>query len=160
MKRLILCINLALAAVFAFKLFALNAEIGSQVNKETDSLDHTPVQVQRPAVKASEKYRNIFGVMTPETTTLPSDRSESEGYNELMAGDETIRLRGVFITQSERYVVISVSSKKIRGKEDVKKLHIGEKIRGFTVSAIQSARVSLSDASAEPLLLKIFEPLE
>lgn len=160
MKRLILCINLALAAVFAFKLFALNAEIGSQVNKETDSLDDTPVQVQRPAVKASETYRNIFGVMTPEKTTLPSDRSESEGYNELVAGDEIIRLRVIIITQSERYAVISVSNRKVRGKEDIKKVHIGEKIRGFTVSAIQSARVSLSGASEEPLLLKIFEPLE
>jgi hypothetical protein len=160
MKRLILCINLALAAVFAFKLFALNAEIGSQADKETDSLDETPVQVQRPAVKASEKVRNIFGVMTPETSTLPSDRSELEGHNELVAGDEIIRLRGVFITQSERYAVISVSNKKIRGKEDIKKVHIGEEIRGFTVSAIQSTHVSLSDASAEPFLLKIFEPLE
>lgn len=160
MKRLIICINLALAAVFAFKLFALNAEIGSQVNKGTGSLDEPPVRVQRPVVKASGKYWNLFGVMPPETTTLPSDRSESDGFNELVAGDEIIRLRLVFVSQSERYAVISVSNKNIRGKEDIKKVHIGEDIRGFTVRAIQSDHVSLSKASAEPFVLKIFKPLE
>lgn len=159
-KRLVLCINFCLAAVFAFKLFALNAEIGSQVNKGTDSLDDTPVHVQRPAVKPSETYRNIFGVIPPETTTVPSDRSESQGYNELVAGDEIIRLRLVFVSQSERYAVISVSSKRIREKEDIKKVHIGEDIRGFIVSAIQSDHVRLSKASAEPFVLKIFKPLE
>ena len=160
MKRLIICINLALAAFFVFKLFALNTEIGSQVNNGTGSLDETPVRVQKPVVKASETYRNIFGVLTPETTTIPSDRSESQGYNELVAGDEIIRLRLVFVSQSERYAVISVSNKNIRGKEDIKKVHIGEDIRGFMVSAIQSNHVSLSKASAEPFVLKIFKPLE
>ena len=159
-KKYLLLFNLVLAAVFAFKLFALNAEIGSEVIQKADSFDEAPIQVQRPSVKAAERYRNIFGVNSHEMTALPTDRSETEGYNELVTEDEIIRLRAVFITESESFAVISVSDKVTRGKEDELRVGIGEKVRGFTVSAIQSAHVSLSADSSEPLQLKIFKPLK
>jgi hypothetical protein len=158
-KKYLLFANLVLAVIFIFKLFALNAEIGGQVTKKPDSFDAAPIRVQRPQIKAEAEYRNIFGVEPSERTAPPpSNPSTITGHNELVMEGEIIRLRAVFITKSDRHAVISISNKKTPGEITDLKIGIGEKVRGFTVSAIQATHISLSTESSEPFQLRIFEP--
>lgn len=143
----------------ALKLYSLHGEIRFKVKKKPDYLNYTFVEVKRPSVQAAAKYRNIFGVEPPEITKAVSQHSAGQGHlNELVTKDEIIRLQGIFITKDLRYVVISITDRKRRNKEEVTKVGIGDKIKDFTVDSILPGSVGLADGSSDIIHLKIFKP--
>ena len=123
-------------------------------------MDYSFVDIKIPSLKMSREYRNVFGVKLSEIAEETSRHSSSNGaLNELIAGDEVVRVVGIFISEDVRYAVISILDKKKRKhKTEGKKVSIGDKIKDFSVVSILPGSISLSADSSEQIVLRIFKP--
>ena len=152
-------LNLLLIAVFAYRLFALYAEIRYRDTEVQNSVDYSFVDIKRPLLKSSEEYLNIFGIKPTEIAKKNSQPGSGSGVlNELVSGDEVVRVMGIFISKDVRYAVISIlDKKKRRHKTEGKKVSIGDKIKDFSVISILPGSISLADSASNKIDLRIFK---
>ncbi|MBC2696421.1 MAG: hypothetical protein HF982_14325 [Desulfobacteraceae bacterium] len=156
-RKFFLFLNLLLIAVFAYRLLALYAEIKYRNTKGQNSVDYSLVDIKRPPLKIREEYRNIFGLKLSEIAKENSKPdSGNRALNELVSGDEVVRVIGIFISKDIRYAVISLSHKKKKHKKEVKKVIVGDKIKDFSVISILPGSISLADAASNKIDLRIF----
>lgn len=160
-KKFFLFLNLLLIAVFAYRLFVLYAETGYADTEGRNIVDYSLVDIKRPPVKMSQEYRNIFGVKLTEIAKKNSQHGSGNGaLNELISGDEVVRVMGIFISEDVRYAVISIlDKKKRRHKTEGKKVNIGDKIKDFSVVSILPGSIGLVDGASNKIDLRIFKPL-
>lgn len=152
-------LNLILIVFFSYRLFALYAEIRYRDTEGQNSVDYSLVDIKRPPLKISEEYRNIFGVKLTELAKNSQPGSGNGVLNELVSGDEVIRVMGIFISGNIRYAVISIlDKKKRRHKTEGKKVSIGDKIKEFSVVSILPGSISLADSASNKIDLRIFKP--
>jgi len=158
-KKFFIILNLLLAAVFAWRLVALYKEIGYKGAKPPGTAEIAAPGIKRTAVELSPEYRNIFGTTAAETTKEISRHGAagSGALNELITGDEVVRVQGIFITEDGKYAVLSIVNKKGKKQktEDIK-VAVGDRIRGFTVEGIKPGYVSLTGSESNRIDLKIF----
>jgi hypothetical protein len=147
--------------IFAYRLFALNAEIRYTGAKGRSFVDYHDVAIKRPPVKMSREYRHLFGVQFAEIARKKSPPGSGDGaLNELVSGDEIVRVKGIFISEDVRYAVISILEKKKRRHEsEGKKVSIGDKIKGYSLVSILPGSIVLLDSAANKIVLKIFKSL-
>ena len=159
-RKFFISLNALLIVVFAYRLFALYMEIRYKGTGGQNSVDYSFVDIKIPSLKMSREYRNVFGVKLSEIAEETSRHSSSNGaLNELIAGDEVVRVVGIFISEDVRYAVISILDKKKRKhKTEGKKVSIGDKIKDFSVVSILPGSISLSADSSEQIVLRIFKP--
>lgn len=152
-------LNLILIVFFSYRLFALYAEIRYRDTEAQNSVDYSLVDIKRPLLKISEEYRNIFGVKLTELVKNSQPGSGNGVLNELVSGDEVVRVMGIFISGDIRYAVISIlDKKKRRHKTEGKKVSIGDKIKDFSVVSILPGSISLADSASNKIDLRIFKP--
>lgn len=158
-RKFFLFLNLLLIAVFAYQLFALYAEIRYRETEGQSSVDYSLADIKRPPLKINEEYRNIFGLKLTEITEKNSQPGSGNGaLNELIAGDEVVRVMGIFISKDIRYAVVSIlDKKKKRHKTEGKKVSIGDKIKDFSVISILPGSISLADSASNKIDLRIFK---
>ena len=159
-KTFILAISILLV-IFAFKLVGLYNDIKKGVKKESDLLELSLEEIKRPSknVVLSE-YRNIFGVKGFQETTVKKQNIDKEnGVTELFTENKVIRLKGTFITETDKYAVVVMIDKSSRKEEESIKVQEGDKIGHFTVNTIKPGYLVLSGDSSEDIRLKIFEPM-
>lgn len=159
-RKFFISLNVFLILVFAYKLFALYGEIKYESAEGQNSLDYSLVDIKRPALELNPEYRNIFGIKLTEIAKKNSQPGSGSGaLNELIAGDEVVRVMGIFISEDVRYAVISIlDKKKRRHKTKGKKISIGDKIRDFSVISILPGSISLADSASNKIDLRIFKP--
>lgn len=159
-RKFFISLNALLIVVFAYRLFALYTEIRYKGTEGQNSVDYSFVDIKIPSLKMSREYRNVFGVKVSEIAEETSRHSSSNGVlSELIAGDEVVRVVGIFISGDVRYAVVSIlDKKKRRHKSEGKKVSIGDKIQGFSVVSILPGHISLVDSSSNKIDLKIFKP--
>ena len=159
-RKFFISLNVLLVVVFAYKLFALFGEIRYEGAEGQSSVDYSLADIKRPFLKISKEYRNIFGVKPTETAKKSFQPGSGNGaLNELVAGDEVIRVMGIFISEDVRYAVISIFDKKKRKhKTEGKKISIGDKIKDFSVVSILPGSISLADNASNKIDLRIFKP--
>lgn len=159
-KKYFIFVNIIFAVIFAFKLFSLHARIWSEEEKPPDAFGYNFTEVKRPSIKKAAGFRNIFGVDMALSENKKENAEQNivpEDLNELVLKDEIIRLRGIFITNDNRYAVISIAKKKKKKKEEMIKAGIGDKIRGFTVDSILPESVYLTGSKQNAIYLRIFK---
>lgn len=158
-RKFFISLNVFLILVFAYKLFALYEEIRYEGAEGQNSLDYSFVDIKRPPLKISKEYRNIFGVKLTELVKNSQLCSGNGVLNELVSGDEVIRVMGIFISGDIRYAVISIlDKKKRRHKTEGDKISIGDKIKDFSVVSILPGSISLADSASNKIDLRIFKP--
>ena len=158
-RKFFISLNVLLVVVFAYKLFALYGEIRYEGAEGQSSVDYSLADIKRPPLKISEEYRNIFGVKLTKIAEKNSQPDSGNGaLNELIAGDEVIRVMGIFISEDVRYAVISILDKKKRRHEtEGKKVSIGDKIKDFSVVSILPGSIGLADSASNKIDLRIFK---
>ena len=160
-KKIFIIFNLLLAIVFTWMLFALYVEIGYKGAEPPSIAETADAGIKRPALELNPGYRNIFGITSAETTKKPFKHGDGNGtLNELVSGDEAVRVQGIFITEDKRYAVLSIVNKKKKGRKTEEiKVTPGDSVRGFTVKAIGQGYVSLAGDTSESIDLKIFKAI-
>ena len=160
--KFFISLNVLLVVVFAYKLFALYGEIRYEGAEGQNSVDYNLADIKRPPLKISDEYRNIFDVRLTESAKKNSQPvSGSSALNELVAGDEVVRVMGIFISEDTRYAVISIlDKKKRRHKIEGKKVSIGDKIKDFSVISILPGSISLADTASNKIDLRIFVTIQ
>lgn len=157
-RKFFISLNVFLILVFAYKLFALYGEIRYEGAEGQSSVNYSLADIKRPPLKISEEYRNIFGVKLTEIAKNSQHSSVNGALNELVAGDEVVRVMGIFISEDVRYAVISIlDKKKRRHKAKGKKVGIGDKIKNFSVVSILPGSISLADSASNKIDLRIFK---
>ena len=160
MKKLLIIFNVLLASIFAYRLFALNADLRYEEKDAGRILKNNIVQIRRPSFDLTMKYRNIFAIKAPEephpTSSLPSN-SDLKGQNELVTGDMVLRVRGIFIWVSGRYAVVSLMKGKRGKNEEWRKIAVGDQINKFTIHSIEPDIVILEAPSSAIIRLSIFK---
>lgn len=159
-RKFFISLNVFLIVVFAYKLFALHGEIRYEGVEGQSSVNYSLADIKRPPLKISEEYRNIFGLKPTEIAKKNSQPGSGNGaLNELIAGDEVVRVMGIFISKDIRYAVVSIlDKKKKRHKTKGKKVSIGDKIKDFSVVSILPGSISLADSLSNKIDLRIFKP--
>ena len=160
--KFFISLNVLLVVVFAYKLFVLYGEIRYEGADGQNRLDYSFVDIKRPLLKISKEYRNIFGVKLTETAEKNSQLDPVNGaLNELITGDEVVRVMGIFISEDVRYAVISIlDKKKRRHKTKGKKVSTGDKIKDFSVVSILPGSISLADSTSNKIDLRIFVSIQ
>lgn len=167
-KRYFIVFNIVLAAGLMVKLIDLSIKIWGDVESKSDPLAYTFTDVKKKPVPVVSQYRNIFGVKLSEAETdkISDKTSSDELLNELVTTHEIIRIMGIFITEDHRFTVVSIIYTKMTKPEETIKIGIGDtlgdvsdKLKGFSVDAIQPGSVTLASASSPAIRLKLFEPL-
>jgi hypothetical protein len=158
-KKFIVISNLLLAAFVAYRLFDLFAEINYKIDEKPKNPNYGLVEIQRPDLKTSEGLGRIFGIQPTKIREAHSEPVSGSGLlNELVAGDEVIRLMGVFISEGVRYAVISFYDKKSKKTNTAgRKVAVGDKIKGYSVVSIQPQFVGLETGSSEQTRLWMFK---
>ena len=161
-RKFFISLNVFLILVFAYKLFALYGEIRYEGAEGQSSVDYSLADIKKSPLKISKEYRNIFGVKSTEIAKKNSQPgSGNSALNELVAGDEVIRVMGIFISEDVRYAVISIrDKKKKRHKTKGKKVSTGDKIKDFSVVSILPGSISLADSASNKIDLRIFVTIQ
>jgi hypothetical protein len=159
-KKLLVISNLLLAAFLSYRLFALDTEISYKDTKGQNSSDYGFVDIRRPTLKISGGFGHIFGLKSTVITKVESQLgSGNDLLNELVAGDEVIRVMGIFISGDVRYAIISIFDNKMKKPQtEGRKVGLGDKIKDFSVVSIQPGSVGLGSDASEQIRLKMFKP--
>lgn len=162
-KNFFLFLNLLLLVFFACRLLALNAEIKSGDADKKDGADYRCIALKKPVSELSHEYRNIFGLVpkkNPPHGTRKSFTPQADNLvlNELVSGNEVVRVMGIFISKDIKYAVISIfDKKKKRLQIKSQKIGVGDKIKDFSVVSILPGSVALADNASNKTELRIFK---
>ena len=160
MKKLLIIFNVLLASIFAYRLFALNANLRYGEKDAGRIFKNNIVQIKRPSFDRTMKYRNIFAIKAPEEphprSSLPSN-SDLKRQDELVTGDMVLRVRGIFIWGAGRYAVVSLTSGKRGKKEEWRKVALGDQIDKLIIYSIEPDIVMLETPSSAIICLSIFK---
>jgi len=162
MKKLLIIFNILLASIFAYRLFALHADLGYETKDTNSILKYNVVQRKRPSFNGVMKYRDIFAAKasggTASEFSRPTDLdSDLKRQDELVAGNRVLRVRGIFIWDTGRYAIISVTGNKQKQEKEWRKVAVGDQISGFTIHSIRPDIVMLEAPSSEIIRLRIFK---
>ena len=158
--------NCILLVIFVFKLLGLHHDVQGDVRQEPDLFEPVFGDMTRSSdnIVLSE-YRNIFGVKAlqeeasnkaPLETTRPFTEDE---VTELLTEHEVIRLKGTFITETDKYAAVVIVDKGSGREKELIKAKEGDKVRNFAVDVIMPGFVVLSAGPSENVRLKVFEPM-
>ena len=158
-KKFLLLLNLLLVLFFGYKVVVLLVEIGykSVSGHPLEGFDFE--EIKKPSYKRNKEYRNFFGVKE-KPASKKNISKQKDLLNELITKDLILRVQGIFILEDDGYAVISVVERKKRGKQEVKKVKVGDKIYDFSVTSIRSGSISLKNNLSAMIDLKIFKPFE
>ena len=160
LKKTPFAFNLFLIALFTYRIFALYGELGYEEEHRPKAFAYTFVDINRPVQKATRQQRNIFGLRYPDIVkSVNTSVTGNSKLNELVTGGEVIRLRGIFISEDQRYAVISISDKKKKHAEKPEKVGIGDTIRDYILLSVRPDSIVLADGSSDEsdkVVLRIF----
>ncbi len=161
-SKIVYAINIVLVLIWAYSLQSMWRQI-SWRNTGTVS-EHTVqwVPISKPSHTWTADERNLFD-SKPKPVVVkppPAPPAPSAPVNEKGLESFILRVRGIFTSPEQRFVVIEKVSKKT-SKSESARLVAGGSIAGFTVQQIQSDVVTLVDpATGERVVMKIFKPVQ
>jgi hypothetical protein len=149
-----------LATILVLKFFALSRKIIYTDEQGLSKFESGIIEIERPKTKVKKEYANIFGVKSTEPVgeTTPIATVQSD-LNQLITKDNIIRLQGTFITEENRYAVLTITDRKQKDKAELVKVNLGDKIRNFRVDSILPGAVDLSNEASDAIRLRIFKPI-
>lgn len=153
--------NVFLAIFLTFILFSMYAELAEDKVIKRKVPEYVFQKIARPSAVMSKGLGKIFdtdGTALKTVSRRKPANGPGETLNELIAGDEIIRVQGIFLTGDARFAVISITGKKKRREgPEVIKVSPGEALKGFRVSLIEQDAVHLSGPLSQIAVLRIFE---
>jgi len=160
--RVLLLLNLFLAAALAFVVYGMYTTLSLEKTIKRKPAGYVFQQVERSSPAVSPGLGRIFDTDATgkaATSDLRESRGPDGGLNELVSGDEIIRVQGIFLTDKARFAIVSIiGRKKGKGKdEEPVKVMSGEKIRDFVVTRITPGSVHLAGPSSKAVILRIFK---
>ena len=158
--RLAVVLLCGFAALLGLRLLGLYAELTEEIPAVDRTLDDSVKPLRLPDLDKIDPVATMFDVF-PQTTpgasqTQQQPETAGAGLNELETGDNIIRVQGIFHTEDQQYVVISIASKKQRTADQVVRLSIGDSAAGYEVSSIRRDAVGLQGPSGQNAMLRIF----
>lgn len=158
MKKLVIGANILLVSFFAYRLFALYGELKSEQNRAGSFIEQRLNEIKRPAAGQTVSCNDIFGFNISEKSASKNSRlSDGTKKNELVPAGMILKVRGIFIWDSGRYAVVSLTRGRKGRKEEIKKIAVGDEVNGFKVASILRGTVILKSLSAEIIRLRIFK---
>jgi len=162
MKKLLIIFNIVLASIFAYRLFALHADLRYGTKDATSILKYNAIQIRRPSFNGQMKYRDIFAVKasgekSPTASRPSSLDSNAKGQDELVIGNRVLRVRGIFIWAAGRYAVVTMTGSKQGKTGEWRKVAVGDQVNGFTIHSILPDIVMVEAPSSEIIRLRIFK---
>ena len=158
-RKLPFLFNLILAAILAAILFSTYTELAGEKTIKRKPSEYVFHKVERPSAVKTEGFGKIFDADSTASESVNTPKHENgpkDMLNELIAGDEIIRVQGIFLTEDERFAVISITGKKQKKKQEVLKVRVGEELKGFRVTRVEQNAVHLSNASSQTAVLRVF----
>ena len=165
--RVLITIDLLLAIFFSAQTLSLCHRIEKMKLIKFNQPVYDISQYQRQPVYIPASFENMFGMkqtVVSTDTTGPDSKpvAGKESVDEIRSGEETLRLRGIFIADNVRNAYISIVNSKRQGAEVVDKLNkykTGDRIFDLTITEILSDRLVLSSLAAPQVTLRIYKPL-
>ena len=158
-RKIPFIINVLLAVLLTFILFSMHTKLAENKPIKRKSSEYVFPKVERPSAVISEGLGKIFDTdrsVLEAANNRKAVNGSGEALNELIAGDEIIRVQGIFLTEDAQFAVISTTGKKKRKKPEVFKISTGETLKGFRVTLIEQDAVHLSGPSSQTVVLRIF----
>lgn len=162
MGKLLLLVNIGLFLILGYSFYDLYGIVNSEGERKSKKIDYHVDPIKRPVVNTYSQYRNIFGLRAgeaPIAVNTGKDKSNSNKggvLNELRDGSLTVRVDGIFIAEGNAYAVISFKDGNSK-KWVQKKIIIGDKIKGYSVTDIRPGYVSLKNRDANIITIRMFK---
>lgn len=158
-RRIPLLFNLFLAVLLTSILFSLYEDLAKDKTIKRRPSEYVFHKVERPSAVKTEGFGKIFDTDTTASEGV-NNRKQGNGpgdaLNELISGDEIIRVQGIFLTEDEEFAIISITGKKQKRNQEVIKVMAGEELKGFHVTFIEQNAVHLSGPLSQTAVLRIF----
>jgi len=154
-----LILNLFLAAFLASILFSMYTELSGDKTVKRKPSEYVFHKLDRPSAVKTEGFAKIFDADSSPAASSNSPKQgngSEDALNELIAGDEVIRVQGIFLTEDAAFAIISITGKKKKKKQEVLKVGAGDTLKGFRVTLIEQDAVQLSGPSSRTAVLRIF----
>ena len=162
--KLMLAGILLLAGILGFQLFAMYTDLSREKTIKRKPVGYVFNKVERSAGAGSKDLGGIFHTIrkaSDEEKESMEGNNKGDGLNQLILGDASIRVRGIFISREHRYGVISVVPRKKKNRKenkgDVVQVTVGEKIGGVTVVSIDPDSIGFKHPKEGVIYLRIFK---
>jgi hypothetical protein len=162
LTKAIYTINIMLMLFCSYSVVDLWRQMSHQDTRTAGDRGVQWITVQKNTLPWVPDARNFFDskpieIKKPAPPALPASAPEV-ALNEKGLADFTLRVRGIFTSQHQRFAVIDKISKKTSKQESVKAFS-GDMVVGFAVKKIQPDVVTMVDSTTgETIILKIFKP--
>lgn len=167
--RVLIAIDVLLVLFFAAQTVSLYHRIDKMKQIKFNQPVYDFAQYRRQAVDMPAALDNLFGLQQVSTSEDAMSKAAgsvvdpgAESVDEIRSGEETLRLRGIFISGNVRNAYISVvGANKPDADATVKlnKYKTGDRIFDLTITAILSDRLILSSSANPQVTLRIYKPL-
>ncbi len=158
--------NVFLLLFFSYRAYLLYCTLSLQNIAVRSPLEYNFMEIKRPKIAARfGPVSDLFATGGGDTSTPSAGPSESKAprpsarLNELSTGDKVIRVIGIFITKTGRYAAVAMSEqdKAGAGYVQLKKVTVGNRLRGYTIVSISPGYIKLQSGASKEVILGIFK---
>jgi len=165
-KKALILLNVFLTLLCFYSSYSLYRTLSYQNIATRSPLEYSFMDLKRPKIEPRfGPALDLFpkgGENIAKPSAGPSGSKAphlSAGLNELSAGDEIIRVVGIFIGKSGSYAAISISKREkgSAGYAQLKKVTVGDPVKDYVVQSITPGYIKLRSGSLKEVILGIFK---